>query len=58
MGIPNLGPKFVSGNASTGRVHCYRDDGSSDYLPLVVFLGTYTDVTSDGIIDLNFPGGS
>lgn len=57
MGIPNLGPKFVSGSASTGWVHCYRDDGTSDNLPLLVFLGTLTD-NSNGTYDLDFPGGS
>ena len=59
MGIPNLGPKFVSGSAATGRVHFYRDDGSSDFLPfMLVFRGTVTDVTGDGIFNVDFPGGS
>jgi len=57
MGIPNLGPKFVSGDVSTGRVVLYRDDGSNDYAPLIMFVGTITDVTGDGALDINFPGG-
>ena len=58
MGIPNLGPTFVSGSVATGRLHLYRDDGTNDYAPVLMFLGTLTDVTADGILDLNFPGGS
>jgi len=58
MGIPNLGPKFISGSVSTGRVHLLREDGTTDYAPLIMFYGTVTDVTGDGIIDINFPGGS
>jgi hypothetical protein len=59
MGIPNLGPKFVAGSASNGRLLFYRDDGTSDYLPgFIMFMGTVTDVTGDGIINIDFPGGS
>lgn len=58
MAIPNLGPKYVSGDTSSGRVLLYRDDGSNDYAPLIMFLGTITNVTGDGVIDINFPGGS
>ena len=58
MGIPNLGPKYVSGDVSSGRVLLYRDDGSNDYAPLIMFMGTVADVTGDGILDINFPGGS
>lgn len=58
MAIPNLGPKFVSGDVSNGVVRLYRDDGTSDLPGLIMFLGTVTDVTGDGIFDINFPGGS
>ena len=58
MGIPNLGPKFISGEISSGRLSLLRDDGSTDYGPLIMFYGTVTDVTGDGILDINFPGGS
>jgi hypothetical protein len=58
MGIPNLGPKFVSGSVAGGQVRLLRDDGSTDYGPLIMFYGTITDVTGDGILDINFPGGS
>ena len=58
MGIPNLGPKYVSGDISSGRLLLYRDDGTNDYAPVIAFLGTVTDVTGDGILDINFPGGS
>lgn len=57
MAIPNLGPKFVSGDVSTGLVRLYRETGSYD-APLIMFLGTVTDVTGDGVLDINFPGGS
>lgn len=58
MGIPNLGPKYVSGDVSTGRVVLTRDDGSTDNALLIMFMGTITDVTGDGVFDINFPGGS
>ena len=58
MGIPNLGPKFVSGSVDTGRIILTRDDGTVDHGPIMIFLGTVTDVTGDGVLDINFPGGS
>jgi len=58
MSIPNLGPKFVSGSAVTGQVIMTRDDDTVGSLPIVMFLGTITDVTGDGIYDITFPGGS
>ena len=58
MAIPNLGPKFVSGSLASGRLHLYRDDGTADFGPVLIFLGTVTDVTGDGVLDINFPGGS
>lgn len=58
MGIPNLGPKFLSGSAITGRIICTRDDDTTDSFPVLMFLGTLTDVTGDGVYDLTFPGGS
>ena len=58
MAIPNLGPKYVSGDISSGRLLLYRDDGSNDYGPVIAFLGTVTDVTGDGILNIDFPGGS
>lgn len=59
MGIPNIGPKFVSGSvSSTGRIILVRDDGTVDHSPMVMCLGTVTDVTEDGIVNIDFPGGS
>jgi len=58
MAIPNLGPKFVSGDISTGLLRLYREDGTNQYGRVIAFLGTVTDVTGDGILDINFPGGS
>ena len=58
MAIPNLGPKFVAGFVSSGRLRLVRDDESQDHGPMLIFLGTITNVTSDGILDINFPGGS
>ena len=34
------------------------DDGTNQYGRIVAFLGTVTDVTGDGILDINFAGGS
>ena len=58
MSIPNLGPKFVAGFATTGRIILTRDDDTTDSLPVLMFRGTITDVTGDGVYDINFPGGS
>lgn len=58
MSIPNLGYKFISGDVSTGRVVLNREDGVNVTAPLIMFLGTVTDVTGDGILNIDFPGGS
>lgn len=34
------------------------DDGTNQYGWVIALLGTVTDVTGDGILDINFPGGS
>jgi len=39
----NVGPKFVSGSAVTGRVIMTRDDGTADSLPIIMCLGTLID---------------
>ena len=33
-------------------------DGTNQYGRVIAFLGTVTDVTGDGILNIDFPGGS
>lgn len=58
MSNSQRGYSFVSGSADDGRLTLLRADGKQYSLPVILCLGTVTDVTGDGVLDINFPGGS
>ena len=57
MSIPNVGPEYVSGDVSNGRVILTRDDGTTEYAPIISFLGDISQLVT-GTYEINFAGGS
>lgn len=54
MGIPNLGPKFVSGDLSTGQLILIRDNGTTARCGVVIVTDVTLTDNADGTADLTF----
>lgn len=52
------GPRFIGGNADTGRLILVREDGSQARCGVVIVQGVTLTDNEDSTVDLNFLTGS